>query len=95
MLGICEQLPECLTRPRDKRPISIYTRGAMIEKRWSCDFQAQSGGRASATFDSPEQAREFANRHARIIQADGEWTVEADDSWLLRTQTVAYRVIRL
>ena len=65
----------------------------MIEERWSCAFQAHSGGRATATFDSPEQAKEFADRHAQIIQADGEWTAEADNSWLLRTQTGVYRVI--
>jgi hypothetical protein len=64
----------------------------MAEEQWSCAFEARSGGRASATFDSREQAREFASRHAQITASDGEWTAEAGGVWLLRTPTGMYRI---
>jgi hypothetical protein len=64
----------------------------MVEERWNCVFYGRAGGHASATFDSPEEAKEFASRHAQIIGSGGEWTAEASGSWLLRTDMGTYRV---
>ena len=67
----------------------------MVETRWSCAYEARSGGRATATFESWEQATEFATRHAQITASEGEWSTEAGGAWLLKTATGLYRVEHL
>jgi hypothetical protein len=38
-----------------------------MPKRWACVFAARSGGQAQAAFDSRDEAKRFAERHARAF----------------------------
>lgn len=69
----------------------------IVDERWVCAYESRSGGRARAIFASHEQARDFAERHARLscmIASPIKWT-EVDGSWVLRTENAEYVIIPL
>ena len=65
----------------------------MVE-RWVCVFESRTGGRAQALFDTGEQARQFAERHARSMASnavDLKWQ-DLRNALLLATPIGDYRV---
>jgi hypothetical protein len=68
-----------------------------VAERWTCVFEARTGVRARAHFATKEQARQFAERHARAFTPVGTpltWE-STDDSIVLNTQVGAYLVTRV
>jgi hypothetical protein len=66
-----------------------------LARRWACEFTARSGGRAWATFISRDDAKRFAERHARTFLAPAGTSLmwdDADDSSVLTTQLGHYVV---
>jgi hypothetical protein len=65
-----------------------------LAKQWACVFKARTGGHARADFATKEQARQFAERHARAFSPTGApltWE-DMDDSIVLSTQIGDYLV---
>jgi hypothetical protein len=59
--------------------------------QWRCTFEGRGGGQAHATFASVEQAKAFAERHAKRSETVGEW-VQTDGFWVLSTPVGDYLV---
>jgi len=78
--------------PKDS-PRSPGRRAA--NQQWVCFFNGRAGGRAQAVFGSKEEARQFAERHARsILPSSGmslQWE-EANDPTMLITQLGDYAI---
>jgi hypothetical protein len=62
-------------------------------RAWRCTFVGRAGGQASAKFNSVEEARQFAERHAQSIGVDGDW-VEDDGYLVLNTTAGNYLLTR-
>jgi hypothetical protein len=63
--------------------------------RWECVFDGRAGGYARAVFASREQARQFAERHAKSIVPSGmprKWEDTAEESTVLVTQLGHYLI---
>jgi hypothetical protein len=68
-----------------------------LAKPWVCVFHSRSGGHARAHFATKEQAKQFAERHARSFipaAAPLTWT-DIDDSCVLTVQLGNYVVSRI
>jgi hypothetical protein len=68
-----------------------------LAEHWACVFEARTGGRARADFATKEQARQFAERHARAFSSPSTpltWE-DTDDSILLSTLIGNYLVTRV
>jgi hypothetical protein len=69
----------------------------MTRATWVCVFRGHSGARGRAVFETKEQARQFAERHARAITPAGvplKWE-DAEDSATLTTVLGDYLVAPL
>lgn len=65
-----------------------------MAKHWVCVFEGRAGQRARAVFETKEQARQFAERHARAVAPAGmplKWQ-DTDRSTVLTTQLGEYLV---
>jgi len=65
-----------------------------MAEQWMCVLHGLAGGRARGLFETRDQARAFAERHARAIGVSlmpHEWQ-DTDDISVLRTQLGEYRV---
>jgi hypothetical protein len=68
-----------------------------LAKPWVCVFSSRTGGHAQALFATKDQARQFAERHARTFTFTGtplEWVDTADAS-VLTTEFGEYQVARI
>jgi len=69
----------------------------VVDKQWACFFNGRAGGRAQAVFGTKEEARQFAERHARSITPSRmslKWD-ETNESTTLRTQLGDYAIVRI
>jgi hypothetical protein len=65
------------------------------DNQWVCFFNGRAGGRAQAVFGTKEQARQFADRHARSTKAREmplEWE-DTNESTTLTTQLGDYVIM--
>jgi hypothetical protein len=62
---------------------------------WICVFKGRAGAKAQASFASEEQAREFAERHARtmVTAIPLRWS-DNDNEKVLTTIFGDYRIVR-
>jgi hypothetical protein len=66
-----------------------------VAERWVCVYAGRAGGHARAVLETREEARRFAERHARTMMLTEEplnWE-DSDDSSVLRTQLGDYLVV--
>jgi hypothetical protein len=67
-----------------------------VAEQWICLFEARTGAKARAVFATEEQARQFAERHARV-SATGvplKWE-DTNDPHVLTTPVGTYSIIRI
>ena len=67
------------------------------DKQWVCFFNGRAGSRAQAVFGTKQEARRFAERHARSITPSGmplKWA-DANESTMLTTQLGDYVIVRI
>ena len=66
-----------------------------MAEHWVCVFEGRAGGQARAVFETSEQARGFAERHARSSippDAPFTWDDVSESAAVLMTQLGIYRV---
>ena len=65
-----------------------------MAERWVCVFDGRAGGRARAVFGTSDEAREFAERHARAMAPGGlplKWE-DSSEAMVLTTALGVYLV---
>ena len=68
-----------------------------MAEHWVCLFDGRAGARAQAMFPSKDEARQFAERHARALGTIGvplRWN-DLDDPTVLTTPAGTYRLVRM
>jgi hypothetical protein len=66
-----------------------------MAEHWVCVFESRAGGHARAVFGTSEQAKEFAERHARATTPPGvqlTWERVSESAVVLVTQLGSYVV---
>jgi hypothetical protein len=65
-----------------------------VAEHWACVFEGRTGAHARAVFETKEQARQFAERHAQATTPTGmplKWE-DTNESTVLRMQFGDYVV---
>jgi hypothetical protein len=65
-----------------------------MAEQWMCVYRGLAGAHARARFETKDQARQFAERHARAVAPIGmplKWE-DSNDSTVLTTQLGEYLV---
>lgn len=70
-----------------------------MSERWIVEFNGRAGGQAQAVLGSEEEARAFAERHARAVTSSPaglplKWS-DTSESLVLTTVLGSYRVVRV
>ena len=81
----------------DSPRLPVSTSRLAVDKQWVCFFNGRAGGRAQAVFGTKQEARQFAERHARSITPSGiplKWD-DASESTMLTTQLGDYLIARI
>jgi hypothetical protein len=80
--------------PNDSTRLPVPEARPVADEQWACFFNGRAGARAQAVFGSKEEARQFANRHARYT-TPRETPLKWEDTNKLTTQLGDYMIVPL